>query len=373
MDSRRYSRQVPLPGIGRDGQARIQRARILCVGVGGLGCPASLYLAAAGVGALGLIDPDVVDLSNLQRQVLFAESEIGLSKVEAAGRRLSALNSSVQLVLHPCALRAGNALSVFAGYDIIVDGTDNFATKFLINDAATRLGLPVVHGTLSQFEGRASVFWAKHGPCYRCLYPKPPRSLIQNCAEAGVLGGVAGVVGSIQAIEALKLAAAPGVAPGPLRTLLGKLLVVDTATMETSTFPVQKNSTCPVCSGPPEAIVLEDLPAACASSGVGEESEAVSPKELATRLADYTLVDVREPDEWSQGHLAGALNWPLSRLQHGEWPDFKVWVRPALLYCQAGVRSARALELLRPHAPPLRHLTGGLNAWSGALVPSTSA
>ena len=373
MNPLRYARQAVLPGIGREGQAHIQRARVLCVGAGGLGCPVSLYLTAAGVGTLGIIDPDVVDVSNLQRQVLFAESEVGLSKVEAAGRRLSALNSEVHLVLHPEALCATNALSLLAAYDIVVDGTDNFAAKFLINDAATRLGLPIVHGTLSQFEGRVSVFWAKHGPCYRCLYPKPPRSPIQNCAEAGVLGGVAGVIGSIQAIEALKLAAAPGLAPGPLRTLLGRLLVVDTATMETSTFPVQKSSTCPVCAGPPEAIVLEDLAAACTFSGRGEPPDTVSAKELATRLTDYTLIDVREPDEWSRGHLEGSLNWPLSRLQRGEWPDLKVLTRPGLLYCQAGVRSARALELLRPHAPPLRHLTGGLNAWSGALVSSPSA
>jgi len=364
---------VPLPGLGHDGQARIQSARVLCVGVGGLGCPASLYLAAAGIGTLGLVDPDVVDLSNLQRQVLFAESEVGLSKVEAAGRRLSALNSEVRLVLHPEALSAANALSLFGGYDIVVDGTDNFAAKFLINDAAARLGLPVVHGTLSQFEGRVSVFWAKHGPCYRCLYPKPPRSLIQNCAEAGVLGGVAGMVGSIQAIEALKLAAAPGVAPGPLRTLLGRLLIVDTGTMETSIFPVQKSSTCPVCSRPPESVVLEDLPAACTASAACQASETLSAGELAARLADYTLIDVREPDEWSRGHLAGSLNWPLSRLQRGEWPDLGALARPGLVYCQAGIRSARALELLRPHAPPLRHLTGGLNAWGGALVSSPSA
>ena len=368
MNPLRYSRQELLPGIGPEGQSRIHEARILCVGAGGLGCPASLYLAAAGVGTLGLIDPDVVDLSNLQRQILFAESELGLPKVEAACRRLSSLNSEVRLTPHQDRLTAANALSILRGYDVIVDGTDNFAAKFLINDAATRLGLPVVHGALSQFEGRVSVFWARHGPCYRCLHPNPPRSFIQNCAEAGVLGAVAGVVGTLQAVEALKLAATADVAQGPLRSLLGRLLVVDAATMEPSVFPIRKVPECPGCSRPPDSIVLEDVPGGCFTSAANSAFETVSVEALATRLDEYTLVDVREPHEWAQGHLPGALNWPLSRLQRQEWPYLASTDKPCVLYCQAGVRSARALELLRPRVPSLRHLAGGLSEWRGALT-----
>ena len=368
MDPRRYSRQVSLPGIGLGGQARIERSRILCVGVGGLGCPAALYLAAAGVGTLGLIDPDLVDLSNLQRQVLFAEADVGVPKVEAAGRRLAEANSRLRLVLHPEALTTANALRTLSGYDVIVDGTDNFSAKFLINDAAVRLGLPVVHGTISQFEGRVSVFWAKHGPCYRCLHPRPPKTHIQNCAEAGVLGGVAGVVGTIQAVEALKLVASEGLDNGPLRPLLGRLFVVDMASMETTQYPIRKNATCAVCSVSADSVVLEDVgPRACGSM-TADVADALTAERLAAQFGDYLLVDVREADEWTQGHLAGAVNWPLSRLVRGEWPELQALSKPCVVYCQAGVRSARALELLRPRAPRLRHLAGGLNAWRGVLA-----
>lgn len=237
----RYLRQMMLPELGFEGQERLQQARVLCVGAGGLGSPASLYLAAAGIGQLGLIDPDRVDETNLQRQILFGTSDVGVLKVEAARDRLVDLNPEVEIKIHPEALSETNATDILRQYDVIIDGTDNFPAKFLINDTAVKLGLPVVYGSVSQFEGRAAIFWAEKGPCYRCMHPNPPQARIHSCAEAGVIGSLAGIIGSIQAMEAIKLVAKLGT------PLVGRLLVIDSLSMSSQSFSIPKNSNCPAC------------------------------------------------------------------------------------------------------------------------------
>jgi adenylyltransferase/sulfurtransferase len=346
-DSNRYSRQTILPEIGETGQEKIGAAHVLVVGAGGLGCPSLLYLAAAGVGTIGIIDNDKVDISNLQRQVLFDTKDAGSSKAKAAKARLETCNPDISITCFTERLDASNALQIMGGYDVIVDGTDNFAAKFLINDAAVKLGKPVVYGSILGFEGQASVFWAKEGPCYRCLYPAPPSGYVPNCAEAGVIGALAGIVGSVQTMEVIKLIAG-GEA---LRPLIGKLWVTDARTMQTSNFAIPKNPACPVCSKNPEEIILKDEAQPC-SAAMHEVS--------INDVGDHALfVDVREKDEWDAGHIEGAVHLPLSGLMAGKKAEL-MKASEYIVYCAKGVRSRKAIEILEAQGVHgALNLTGG--------------
>ncbi|HSK28526.1 MAG TPA: HesA/MoeB/ThiF family protein, partial [Candidatus Limnocylindria bacterium] len=346
-NSNRYSRQTILPEIGETGQERIGAAHVLIVGAGGLGCPSLLYLTAAGVGAIGIIDDDNVDVSNLQRQVLFDTKDAGRSKAKAAKKHLEIRNPDISITCFPERLDVSNALQIMGGYDVIVDGTDNFAAKFLINDAAVKLGKPVVYGSILGFEGHASVFWAKEGPCYRCLYPAPPAGYVPNCAEAGVIGALAGIVGSVQSMEVIKLLTG-GEA---LRPLIGKLWVTDARTMQTSNFAIPKNPACPVCSRHPEDIILKDEPQLCVAA-----MREVSIKDVG----DHALfIDVREKDEWDAGHIEGAVHLPLSALMAGKKAEL-MKANAYVVYCAKGARSLKAIEILEAQG-----IHGALNLKGG--------
>lgn len=353
VNNDRYRAQTALPEIGPEGQERLSRARVLVVGAGGLGCPVLQYLAAAGIGALGIIDDDTVDLSNLQRQILFTSAQQGQKKVAAAKERLLALNPDIKVDVFPERLCAANAPPLFEGFDVIVDGTDNFAAKFLINDAAVKLGKPVVYGSILGFEGQASVFWAKRGPCYRCLYPAPPAGYIPNCAEAGVIGALAGIIGSVQAMEVIKLATGHN----ELAPLIGKLWMIDARTMATHSYSLPKNPQCPVCSKKPEEIDLMDEPAAiCAVIAEIDISEA-------RERGDVLFLDVREQNEWDIGHIEGAVLHPLSVLASGVLPDIAQDI-PCIVYCRSGKRSRAAIEILIENGfDRLVNLRGGYEAW----------
>lgn len=354
--SERYRRQIILPELGPAGQAAIRRGSVLVVGAGGLGCPASLYLAAAGVGRIGLIDPDRIDESNLQRQVLFDTASTGELKVDAAARRLRSLNPDVEVVAIPRVLDAVNALELFEEYDVIVDGTDNFATKFLINDAAVRTRKPVVYGSILGFEGQAAVFDSRHGACYRCLYPHPPQGHVPNCAEAGVLGALAGMIGSLQAMEAIKLLAEQ--AGKELHPLRNAILMLDARDMTSFRLTLKRDPSCPACSRPDD-IQLESSDLACSSD--------VAMVNASECTAESHFIDCREHDEWRQGHIQGAINIPLSKLLDGHWPELDT-TREWIVYCQSGIRSQQAAALLAEHGfTGLRQMSGGLEAWPGNL------
>jgi adenylyltransferase/sulfurtransferase len=324
----------------------------------------ALYLAAAGVGRIGIIDPDRVDETNLQRQILFDESDIGSSKALSAQRRLTWMNSDLLVDAIPERLTAANALSIISGYDLVVDGTDNFAAKFLINDAAYRLGRPVIFASISRMEGQMSVFCTEEGPCYRCLYPSPPKAWVPNCAEAGVLGPVAGVMGSMQAVEAIKLLVG-------LPTLAGRLLMWDALRMQTRTMTLSKRPGCTICSRSREAVELSDLVEQCESQADALEVTAHELQELIRRQK-VQLIDVRELEEWHEGHLPDAMHFPLSSLKRGEMPHLRSQ-ETVVLYCQSGKRSRQAIELLVNgqdiSIETLAHLRGGLNSWPNELTP----
>jgi adenylyltransferase/sulfurtransferase len=355
-----------LTEIGSGGQESLSKARVLCVGAGGLGSPALMYLAAAGIGTLGVIDGDRVDASNLQRQVLFTEADIGRAKTVVAAERLQAMNSVLRVVSYDENLHSGNAVRIFGDYDVVLDGTDNFAAKFLINDACVKLNLPMVYGSISQFEGQVSVFWAEHGPCYRCLHPAPPKAHIQNCAEGGVLGGIAGVVGSMMAMEAIKVVLVRAAHSSRLKPLIGRLQVVDLATNETMTLRVPKRAGCVLCSGRRDEIVLHHLaPVVCQGSML----KSISEEELRAALSEgaVKVFDVREASEWNRGHIAGSVHFALSRLESAEVPML-VRQTPLIVLCQVGGRSRRAEQILRSHGfLDVRNFTPGIAGWSGEL------
>ncbi len=353
----RYSRQRVLPEIGDAGQSALASARILVVGAGGLGSPALLYLCAAGVGlksaggCLGVVDDDLVDLSNLQRQILFTESNQGQPKTEAAHARLHALNSDIDLRCLKTRVRPDNVLDLFSGFDIIVDGSDNFDTRYLVNDAAAKLGLPVVYGAIQGLEGQAAIFWAREGACYRCLYPALPETHVPNCAEAGTLGGIAGMIGTIQAVEACKLALGlEHCRTHGLEPLIGKLLMADARDWSTRVMNITPRKDCSVCSIPAESIELpEASPAQCVStSKQGAPMTLDDLHGLMESGIPFTLLDVREPHEWAEGHLEGAYHLPLGRLLTDT--DALVDLNPAyplVVYCQHGIRSQNAVQYLR--------------------------
>lgn len=350
----RYLRQTVLPEIGVNGQERIGAASVLCVGAGGLGCPALLYLAAAGIGRMGVVDFDSVDVSNLQRQILFSVDQIGQNKAEAAKARLAALNPEIKIEAYPEELTHENAETLFSQYDLIIDGTDNFETKFLINDAAVKYGKPFVYGSILGFEGQLAVFNHQGGACYRCLFPEAPKRHVPTCAEAGVIGAVAGMVGTAQAMEAIKLI----VAHADFVPLSGKLWTIDARTMQTRLLNLPKNPDCPTCSKNKEEITLSY------SSPVCGFIPEITPQETKERNA--ILIDVRELDEWDAGHIEGAKHIALSKLMQGLQLDLPKDAE-IILHCKTGPRSLHAAQMLKAQGyENVSNMTGGYTAWCAA-------
>jgi sulfur-carrier protein adenylyltransferase/sulfurtransferase len=359
----RYRRHLILPGVGPEGQARLKASRVLIVGAGGLGSPVALYLAAAGVGTIGLVDNDRVDATNLQRQLLHGTRDVGRSKLQSARDRLHDVNPHVQVALHASWLTSANALDILPGYDVVVDGTDNFATRYLVNDACVLLGIPNVHGSVFRFDGQASVFGLPDGPCYRCLYPEPPPpDMVPNCAEGGVLGVLPGLVGTIQATETLKLLLGLG------DTLSGRLLMIDALGMSFRTVRLARDPDCPVCSTR-TLTQLIDYDQFCGTPGLHSSADAVVEEISPATLRDWLsrgrpiqLVDVREPDETATGVIAGALCIPLSTLT--EQLAMLVPDAETVLVCKSGIRSARAArQLMAAGFTQTRSLAGGMMAW----------
>ncbi|HXB22791.1 MAG TPA: molybdopterin-synthase adenylyltransferase MoeB [Candidatus Solibacter sp.] len=365
----RYSRHLIMPEVGMEGQEKLKAARVLCIGTGGLGSPLALYLAAAGVGTLGLVDFDVVDFSNLQRQVIHFTTDVGRSKLQSATEKIAAINPFVNVKAFETRLTSENALKIFDGFDIVVDGTDNFPTRFLVNDACVFTGKPNVYGSIFRFEGQASVFAAKDGPCYRCLYPEPPPpGLVPSCAEGGVLGILPGLVGLIQATEAIKLIIGKG------EPLIGRLLLVDALGMRFRELKLRKNPDCVVCGKHPTVTKLIDYEEFCGMRGeekpVTTNSFEISVEELKRRLdakEDVYILDVREPHEYQicnlNGHLIPLNDLP--RRVNELDPDKEV-----VVHCKMGGRSAKAVEFLHKSGfTKAKNLTGGILAWSDKIDP----
>lgn len=360
----RYGRHVTLPEVGKKGQEKLKASSAVIVGAGGLGSPAALYLAAAGVGRIGLVDFDVVDASNLQRQILHGTTDVGRSKLQSARAAIEAINPHVTVDLHETRLASTNALEVLAPYDVVLDGTDNFATRYLINDACVLLGKPNVYGSVFRFEGQASVFWAAHGPCYRCLYPEPPPpGLVPNCAEGGVLGVLPGLVGMIQATEAVKLLLGIG------ETLVGRLLLYNALTMTFREMKLGKEPSCPICGEARKIHHLIDYEEFCGTAApapADDSSHDVTPIELKEALDGERaplLLDVRESHEFELAHLPGAIHVPLGQLPQ-RWSELD---RQAdiVCYCRSGARSATAATFLREQGfARVRNLTGGILRWA---------
>ena len=370
---RRYSRHLIIPDVGVTGQKRFKNAKVLCVGAGGLGSPALMYLAAAGVGTLGIVEFDTVDESNLQRQIIHGQSDIGRKKSESARDSVREINPYVNVVIHDTALSNDNVFEIFGQYDLIVDGTDNFATRYLVNDACVLLGKPYVWGSIYRFDGQASVFWAEHGPCYRCLYPEPPPpGMVPSCAEGGVLGVLCASVGSIQVTEAVKLLAGIG------EPLLGRLMVYDALEMTYRQIRVRKDPNCAVCGENPTVTELIDYEDFCGS--VSEEAAAatVGSTITAPELRDWLdagksihLVDVREPAEYEIVRIPGSVLVPKNEIIMGNALADLPQDKQIVLYCKTGVRSAEALAALK--AAGFRdavHVQGGVVSWVRNVDPS---
>jgi adenylyltransferase/sulfurtransferase len=363
----RYSRHLSLPGVGIEGQRRLKAARVLVIGAGGLGSPSAMYLAAAGVGTIGLVDFDAVDLSNLQRQVIHDTAAIGTPKLESAAARLRGINPG--LVLHPFATRltSANALDILAGFDIVLDGSDNFPTRYLVNDACVLLGKPYVYASILRFDGQVSLFSAKEGPCYRCLFAEPPPpGLVPGCAEGGVLGVLPGIVGSIQALEAIKWVLGIG------ETLTGRLLLLDALTMKTREIRLKKDPECPACGITPSLTRLIDYDAFCGVAPDRSVRLEVSAEDLAREIKSGqspVLLDVREPYEWEIARIGGARLVPLGELRN-RLAELDPQER-IVTYCHHGMRSFQALELLQSAGfSDVRSLAGGIDAWSRDVDPT---
>jgi molybdopterin/thiamine biosynthesis adenylyltransferase/rhodanese-related sulfurtransferase/molybdopterin converting factor small subunit len=364
----RYSRHLLLPEVGVEGQRKLKAARVLTIGAGGLGSPLSLYLAAAGVGTIGIVDFDVVELTNLQRQIVHGTSTLGLPKLESAKARLLDLNPNVEVETHEARLTAENALDIIREYDVVVDGTDNFPTRYLVNDACVLLDKPNVYGSIFRFEGQASVFYAREGPCYRCLYSEPPPpGLVPSCAEGGVLGVLPGIIGSIQALETIKLIIGAG------DTLVGRLVLFDALKLRFRELKLRKDPACPICGDHPTIRELIDYEAFC---GIGAEPAYAGPELTAEQLKlerdekgdDLVVIDVREPHEWEIAHIEGARLIPLSQLPDrlGELDGHAEIVT----HCHHGARSMKALEILRGAGfSKVRSLAGGIDAWAERIEP----
>ena len=369
----RYRRHLSLPEIGLEGQLSLLSGSVLLIGAGGLGCPAAQYLAAAGVGRIGLIDDDVVASSNLQRQILYTTADVGRPKVEVASERLSGLNPDVKLDTHQVRLDSSNALELFAEYDIIVDGTDNFPTRYLTNDACVLLGKPNVHGSIFRFEGQASVFDASKGPCYRCLYPEPPPpGAVPSCAEGGVLGILPGTIALVQATETIKILTGLG------EPLYGRLLHYDALEMTWREFKMQKDQSCPICGKEPSIRELIDYEGFCGMPArEGEADDEISQCSAADYAArreageTMTLVDVREASEVETARIEGALWIPLGELEARLGELEAVRDEMIVVHCHHGVRSTKAVHLLLEHGfSKVENLDGGIEAWSLTVDPT---
>jgi molybdopterin/thiamine biosynthesis adenylyltransferase/rhodanese-related sulfurtransferase len=373
---RRYSRHLIIPDVGMTGQKRLKNARVLCVGAGGLGSPALLYLAAAGVGTLGVVDFDVVDESNLQRQIIHGQSDIGRPKAESARDSIREINPYVEVILHETQLDSDNALEIFAQYDLIVDGTDNFATRYLVNDACVLLGKPYVWGSIYRFDGQASVFWAEYGPCYRCLYPEPPPpGMVPSCAEGGVLGVLCASIGSIQVNEAIKLIVGIG------DPLAGRLMIYDALEMSYRTVRVRKDPECPICGKNPTITGLIDYDAFCGTvsqdaqqAAAGSTISAMDLKEMLARDDDIFLVDVREPNEYEIVSIPGAVLIPKDQFLSGAALERLPHDKRVVLHCKSGARSAECLAVVKNAGfADAAHVGGGVLAWISQVDPSLPA
>ncbi len=366
---RRYSRHLILPEVGAEGQRRLKASKVLMIGTGGLGSPIGLYLAAAGVGTIGLVDFDVVDSTNLQRQVLFSQNDVGRPKVEAAVERLRGINPHLNIVPHEERLDSGNALALFRDYDLVVDGTDNFPTRYLVNDACVLLGKPNVYGSIFRFEGQVSVFWGAQGPCYRCLFPEPPPpGLVPSCAEGGVLGVLPGIIGALQANEVIKLLAGIG------EPLVGRLVLFDALRLRFRELKLRKDPACPICSEHPTQTELIDYQQFCGiePEGAYDDSFDIAVSDLRAWVdqgREIVILDVRTPQEFEIARLPGSILIPLQEL-----PDRLAELDPAatiVAHCHHGMRSARAVNLLREVGfARTKNLAGGIDAWSLSVDPS---
>ena len=370
---RRYSRHLIIPDVAMDGQKRLKNAKVLCVGAGGLGSPALMYLAAAGVGTLGIVEFDTVDESNLQRQIIHGQSDIGRSKAESARDAVLEINPYVTVNLHELRLEADNVMDLFAQYDLIVDGTDNFATRYLVNDACVLLGKPYVWGSIYRFDGQASVFWAEHGPCYRCLYPEPPPpGMVPSCAEGGVLGVLCASIGSIQVNEAIKLLMGIG------EPLVGRLTVYDALEMSYRTIKVRKDPECAICGKNPTVTELQDYEAFCGvvseeavEAAKGSTITADELKQMLDRGEDLYLVDVREPAEYEIVSIPGSVLIPKNDILSGSALATLPQDKPVVMYCKTGVRSAETLAAVKAAGfSSAKHVQGGVIAWVKQVDPA---
>ncbi|MCL5005845.1 MAG: molybdopterin-synthase adenylyltransferase MoeB [Acidobacteria bacterium] len=367
----RYSRHLIMPEVAMEGQLKLKQAKVLCIGAGGLGTPLALYLAAAGVGTLGIVDFDVVDFTNLQRQVIHDTDDVGRPKLESARDTIHDINPNVEVIPYETHLTSENALDIIKDYDIVADGTDNFPTRYLVNDACVLLGKPNVYGSIFRFEGQASVFYAQKGPCYRCLYPEaPPPGLVPSCAEGGVLGVLPGIVGSIQALETIKLILGKG------KPLIGRLLLFDALNLKFRELKLRKNPECPVCGPHPTVTELIDYEQFCGIRGEEyfpdtkvPEITAKELKQMMDEKKPFVLVDVREPHEYQICRIDGAKLIPL-----GDLPKRMHELNSAdnlVVHCRMGARSARAVEfLMKSGFKKIHNLKGGVLAWAHDVDPS---
>ena len=371
---RRYSRHLIIPDVAMAGQQRLMNAKVLCVGAGGLGSPALMYLAAAGVGTLGIVEFDTVDESNLQRQIIHGQSDIGKSKAISAKEKIAEINPNVNVVVHEIRLDIDNVMDIFAQYDLIVDGTDNFATRYLVNDACVLLKKPYVWGSIYRFDGQASVFWAEYGPCYRCLYPEPPPpGMVPSCAEGGVLGVLCASIGSIQTTEAIKLITGIG------EPLIGQLMIYDALEMSYRKIKVRKDPKCPLCSEKPsQTALLADYEAFC---GVLSDAAEVAVKDSTISVSDlkgkidnkenFMLIDVREPSEFEIVRIPGSVLIPKQDFLDGSALAGLPQDKPIILHCKSGVRSAECLAILKSAGfADATHVSGGVVAWAKQIDTS---
>jgi adenylyltransferase/sulfurtransferase len=371
---RRYSRHLIIPDVAMAGQQRLMNAKVLCVGAGGLGSPALMYLAAAGVGTLGIVEFDTVDESNLQRQIIHGQSDIGKSKALSAKEKIAEINPNVNVVVHEIRLDIDNVMDIFSQYDLIVDGTDNFATRYLVNDACVLLKKPYVWGSIYRFDGQASVFWAEYGPCYRCLYPEPPPpGMVPSCAEGGVLGVLCASIGSIQTTEAIKLITGIG------EPLIGQLMIYDALEMTYRKIKVRKDPKCPLCSEKPsQTALLPDYEAFCGvlsdAAEVAVKDSTISVSELKGKIdnkENFLLIDVREPSEFEIVRIPGSVLIPKQGFLDGSALAGLPQDKPIILHCKSGVRSAECLAILKSAGfADATHVSGGVVAWAKQIDTS---
>ena len=371
---RRYSRHLIIPDVAMAGQQRMMNAKVLCVGAGGLGSPALMYLAAAGIGTLGIVEFDTVDESNLQRQIIHGQSDIGKSKAESARAKIAEINPYVNVITHETRLDNSNVMEIFAQYDIIVDGTDNFATRYLVNDACVLLKKPYVWGSIYRFDGQASVFWAEYGPCYRCLYPEPPPpGMVPSCAEGGVLGVLCATIGSIQTTEAIKVITGIG------EPLVGSLMVYDALDMNFRKVKIRKDPQCPICSeNPVQKSLLPDYEAFCGTlsdaAQAASSGSTISVAELKAKMdsgEDFYLIDVREPSEFEIVRIPNSHLIPKQGFIDGSVLSTLPQDKPIVLHCKSGVRSAECLAILKSAGfADASHVSGGVIAWAKQIDTS---